>query len=185
MKKPLISILDIVIIGLFISLFFISSNIIPPFFLVPNVPITIQVLVILMAGSFLGLKRGLLFIFALFLFTIAGIPLMSKYGSGVAALLNPATGGFIWGFILIIAVMGIYKDFISKYFKKFYIAGYIIFGIIAVVLDYLCGTGWIVYNTSKAFLPVFVSLFIFFPFDIAKVVIASVIDERLKKYFKY
>lgn len=183
MKKKFLTVKDITLIGLFLALFFISSNIIPTVMLVGAVPFTLQILVILLAGSMLKLKKGLIFIVAMFLLTAAGLPMMSGFKGGLAALLGP-TAGFIWGWTAIIIIMGTYSIFLSEKFGKFSILGYILFALIAIIIDYACGAAVLTVKGSKAFFPVFLSLYVFLPADILKILLAAVLDNRIKKAVK-
>ena len=76
------------------------------FFLPDNpVPITMQTFGILMMGSVLGWRLGLITIFSYVLLGILGAPIFQSWNGGINYFLG-ATGGYIVGFFLAVPVMG-------------------------------------------------------------------------------
>lgn len=184
MDKRLSRLKDITIIALFIALLFISGNIIPPITLMGGIPLTFQILVILLAGSLLGLKRGIIFMIAVYLMTAIGLPMMSKFSGGISALAGP-TSGFIWGWMFIIIIISIYKAYFEKLFGKYKFVGYILFSVVGVVIDYLCGAIVVsAYSCSDIF-SIFISMFIYLPADLIKAVFAAILDSRLSKVIRF
>jgi len=167
-----------VLVGLFLALFLVASNVIPPFTLVPGVPVTLQVLVVILAGALLGVPWGLAFLGMLFLMTLVGIPMMSGFQSGPAFFVGP-TAGFVWGWIPLVVATGLsrrvrrlnpWKD--GAWFIGFALAG--------ILVDYACGAAWLSHVVAKSFGPVLLSLAVFLPFDLAKAVLAWVVARRVR-----
>ena len=76
------------------------------FFLPDNpVPVTMQTFGILMMGSVLGWRLGLITIFSYVLLGILGAPIFQSWNGGINYFLG-ATGGYIVGFFLAVPVMG-------------------------------------------------------------------------------
>lgn len=69
------------------------------------VPVTLQTLGVMLAGSILGWKRGALSVLVLLLLVAAGLPLLSGGRGGLAVFVGPSAG-YLVGFILGAAVTG-------------------------------------------------------------------------------
>jgi biotin transport system substrate-specific component len=174
---------EIVLGGMFIALFFLASNIIPPIYIVPQVPVTLQILVVALMGSMLGLRTGLLSLAALFLATLVGLPMMSQFHSGPAAFVGP-TGGFIIGFVFVVALSGLCRDFFENG-KALIFSGnkrkialtvaLMATMIIGVLLDYFCGAVGLSLYMHTGLVANFVATLVFLPIDAAKCILATVI----------
>ena len=70
------------------------------------VPITLQVLVVLLIGLSLTPRQSFLALAEYIGAGIVGLPVFSGGGSGIAWLLGP-TGGYIWGFLFAAPLVGI------------------------------------------------------------------------------
>ena len=75
----------------------------------PLVPITLQVLFVLLAGAMLGAKWGSLSMVVYVLLGLVGLPVFSGGSSGLGVILGP-TGGYIFGFIIAAFVVGYLSD---------------------------------------------------------------------------
>ena len=76
------------------------------FFLPDNpVPVTMQTFGVLMMGSVLGWRLGLITIFSYVMLGVIGIPIFQSWNGGISYFLG-ATGGYIIGFFLAVPVMG-------------------------------------------------------------------------------
>jgi biotin transport system substrate-specific component len=69
------------------------------------VPFTLQTLFVLLAGGFLGARNGFLSMSAYLLAGLAGLPVFSQFGFGVAKILGP-TGGYLIAFPVAAWVVG-------------------------------------------------------------------------------
>ena len=185
--KDTSSIRDITTGGMMIALFALSSNVIPPIYIIPNVPVTLQVLVIAMIGALLGVRNGLFCVMALLIATFCGLPFMSGFKGGPSVFFSP-TGGFIFGFILIVLLMGTYRDIIlprlmkGKYSKAIHFPAFIFVGLLAVLIQYACGAiglGLIGGKGLVDFPKLFLGVLTFLPFDILKIVTAAVLTFPL------
>ena len=76
------------------------------FFLPDNpVPVTMQTFGVLMMGSVLGWRLGLITIFSYLMLGVIGVPIFQSWNGGISYFLG-ATGGYIIGFFLAVPVMG-------------------------------------------------------------------------------
>lgn len=69
------------------------------------VPVTMQTLGVMLAGSILGWKRGALSVLVLLVLVAAGLPLLSGGRGGLAVFVGPSAG-YLVGFVLGAAVTG-------------------------------------------------------------------------------
>jgi len=95
---------DVALIAGFSLVIGLSAQLAIPLPFTP-VPITLQTLVVLVAGFLLGSWRGALAVVAYLGEGLAGLPLFSAGSGGLAHLLGP-TGGYILGFLLAAFVVG-------------------------------------------------------------------------------
>jgi biotin transport system substrate-specific component len=171
---------QIAIGGVFIALFFFASNLIPPLYLVPRVPVTLQILVVALMGGLLGARAGLLDLLALFIITLAGLPMMSSFQGGPAAFFTP-TAGFIFGWVFVVLFAGLCRDlFARKLHGKWAGTAYSVLMFllcaVGVLLDYVVGAVWFDFYVGsglKAFSSTFASFLVFMPFDVIKCVFVA------------
>jgi biotin transport system substrate-specific component len=171
----------IVMGGMFIAMFFLASNVLPPVYIIPSVPVTLQIFVVALMGGILGLRDGLFSLMGLFVATLAGLPMMSNFGAGPAVFARP-TAGFIFGWVFLVTASGIASDILLR--RKTVKLGnrtvcivlLAVAMIAGVLLDYLCGAVWLaVYNGvgMRAVPSFFAANLLFLPFDTVKCVMAS------------
>lgn len=73
--------------------------------LAPQIPVTLQVLALFLAGIFLGPVWGAVSLSLYLVAGAAGVPVWSGGGAGVGALFGP-TGGYLWSYPLAAFVIG-------------------------------------------------------------------------------
>ncbi|AEC51610.1 hypothetical protein PNA2_0694 [Pyrococcus sp. NA2] len=153
---------EISLVGLFVALTSIGAQITVS---IGPVPLTLQVLFVILAGLILGPKLGFLSI-ALYDFLGAlGLPVFAGFSGGIAHILGP-TGGYIMAFPLAAMIAGIGKG------KKRYLTS-----ILGLALIYLLGWAWLsrFIGFKKAFMA---GVAPFIVPDLIKIVIAVKIVER-------
>ena len=171
--------------GLFIAFFAIAGNIpgLSAIYLVPNVPITLQVFLVAMMGLILGARGGAMTLSALLILTFCGVPLMSGGKGGPGVFVGP-TAGYIFGWYFIVLLLGFYHDFaMDKYIEKkilsisLHVPVSFLLGMVGVLLDYFCGSVGVMLSGGSpvgALPAIFVSNFAFAVGDILKIAAASV-----------
>ena len=85
-------------VGLFAALITLGSYLSVPLPLSP-VPVSLQTLFVMLAGMFLGPKKGMAATAFYVLLGLVGLPVFAQGASGLGRLLGP-TGGYLLGFIL-------------------------------------------------------------------------------------
>lgn len=124
-------------ITLFATLTALGARVAIPLPFTP-VPVTLQVLFPLLAGLFLGSKRGALSQAEYVAAGLAGLPVFAKGGSGLAYFLGP-TGGYLLGFIGAAFVAGELAAIMRTSTK----GATFLASLGGVAAIYLCGTLWL------------------------------------------
>ena len=102
------------------------------------VPITLQVLFVLLSGLVLGSKLGAASQMEYLAAGLAGAPVFAQGKSGVIALLGP-TGGYLVGFVVAAYLAGLVAESASAPGKaRFFVAG-----LLGATANLLCGTIWL------------------------------------------
>ena len=129
-NKKLLKNISLVVLGtVFIAL---SAQVIVPF--VP-VPVTLQTLAVLMIGLSFGSKLGLVTVFTYLLEGAVGLPVFAG-GASTLALIGP-TAGFLFGFLLMVYIAGLARDFqVTSFFATSF------FTLLASMLLYIPGAIW-------------------------------------------
>jgi biotin transport system substrate-specific component len=101
------------LVSLFAALLCVSSYIILP---IGPVPVTLQVLFVLLAGAVLGAEMGALSVVLWILIGTFGLPVFAGGKGGPMVLLGP-TGGYLLGFVLCAWIVGFLtrKNTMSKF----------------------------------------------------------------------
>ena len=109
------------------------------------VPITLQVLFVLLSGLVLGSKLGAISQIEYLALGFAGMPVFAQGKSGLVALLG-STGGYLVGFILGAYITGLIAESIARPGKiRFFLAG-----LAGTAGIYLCGALWLATWVSVA-----------------------------------
>jgi len=102
------------------------------------VPITLQVLFVLLSGLVLGSKLGAISQVEYLTLGIAGVPVFAQGKSGLIALLGP-TGGYLVGFILGAYIAGLIAESVVRPGRiRFFVAS-----LVGTAGIYLCGALWL------------------------------------------
>ncbi|MGM0568068.1 MAG: biotin transporter BioY [Elusimicrobiota bacterium] len=154
--------------ALFAALTAVGSFIVIP---VGPVPVTLQTLFTILAGSILGAKGGALSQVIYIIIGFAGLPVFSRGGSGPGFLLGP-TGGYLIGFVAGAALSGFFSS-----------RGKVLTGFIAAsAVIYIPGLLWLKLYTRMAWGAALLAGFIpFIPGDIIKIIAALGIYRKLEK----
>jgi len=139
------------------------------------VPLTLQTFFVLLCAAFLGSGLGMAAQLGYLLSGVAGLPVFTGFGSGIAYLLGP-TGGYIFGFILACLFAGRLIRLSGDNF--FYV-----FAILCLADFFLlaCGAVWLKAVSGCSLAEALAMGFIpFIPGDLLKALAASGLYLRLK-----
>jgi biotin transport system substrate-specific component len=135
------------------------------------VPFTLQTLFVLLAATVM--KRYAVIPVSLYIILGSlGLPLFHNGIAGVGVLLGP-TGGYLTGFIGAALITGLAYEHPSRLVR---ISGLVL----ATLIIYACGIGWLMYSLEWAFVPAFITgVLPFIAGDVMKAGAAYLIAERL------
>jgi biotin transport system substrate-specific component len=159
------------LVSLFASLLCVSSYIILP---IGPVPVTLQVLFVLLSGVILGAELGALSVVIWILLGVFGLPVFAGGKAGPLVLLGP-TGGYLLGFVVCSWLVGTMTR--SPILSRIRIGFAMLLGLTAAY-----GLGLAGFMASFAFFlqkpmtmqqAMSLSVFPFVPFDIVKVALGA------------
>lgn len=162
---------DITYTALFISLTIVGSWISIP---IGPVPITLQLLFVLLSGLILGARLGFLSQVVYLIIGAIGLPVFANFKGGIVHIYGP-TGGYLLAFPIASLIVG----WISK--KKNGFINNLIASLVGIIIIYLFGflrLGIFLKDFKKAF---FVGVVPFIAIDLAKAFIAAFIAKRILK----
>ncbi|SFS45168.1 biotin transporter BioY [Marininema halotolerans] len=178
MSKRTRSVRDMILIALFTALIAIAGQIYIP---LTVVPITLQTMIVLLAGSVLGARKGAMSMVVLILLVAVGAPVLSEGKSGLPALVGP-TAGYIWSWPIAAFLIGWITERIAPQLRVWkmvlvhlFAGSIIIFAFGISWLHFMAGLDW-----GKA---VAVGLLPFIPGDVAKLLLASFIAPALYRAY--
>lgn len=170
---------DLVYIALFAAIS-AATAIFPPITLPFGVPIVVQSIAPLLAGSIIGAWRGALSIVLFIALVAIGLPLLSGGRGGIAHLLAPA-GGFVFSWIIVAAVVGWLIQRRHGNAGLVYRIASNLFG--ALVISYPIGIVWLSYSTGITLQAAAFAACAFIGGDIVKVIVASVVSRAVQRAY--
>lgn len=144
------------------------------------VPITWTNFILYLSGYVLGCKAGTISYVLYLLLGMVGLPVFSGFSGGMGKIAGP-TGGYLFGFIFTILIVG----FICEKFPK-NLALQVIGMILGLAVCYIFGTLWLAKGLGRTFgealaigvLPYLIG-------DAVKIVVAALIGPQLKKRLQH
>ena len=160
-------------IGVFVALTIVGAWISVP---IGQVPVTLQLFFVLLAGYVLGAKDGFIAMCVYLLLGALGLPVFANFAGGFSVILSPV-GGYLISFPLAAFVSG--KMFFSK--NKF--SKFVLSVLLPVFVIYLLGGLQLSYFVKSYKKAIAIGIIPFIPFDIAKAYIALAVAFRLNKHY--
>jgi biotin transport system substrate-specific component len=177
MSSSSILIRNMVLAALFAALLAISGQIAIP---IGPVPITLQTMMILLAGSILGSRWGAISVLVWILLAAVGAPVLSGGTGGLGVLFGP-TGGYILGFLIAVFLVGWSIERLGRNKQVNWWQLLFVFLISGVLLIHAIGFPWFLFVSHLPFsMDIFNKVFVvFLPGDIVKAVLASILTITL------
>lgn len=185
-----ISVKNLILTGMFTAIICVFSQIIIP---LQPIPFSLSLLAIYLTGALLEPKYALLSALAYVLLGTFGLPVFAGFKGG-PHILTGMTGGFIMAYPIMSFITSISYKFSDKLSNKFsdklaknvkpvtYISLQVLGMIIALFMCYLIGTLWFCnVSDSKISYALSVCVLPFIPFDLIKILIASILATVLRK----
>ncbi len=161
-----------------LSAIFIALTTVAAWVTIPlgQVPITFQVMMVLLSGLLLGSRLGFLTQLLYVLAGAVGFPIFSGFSGGLAHIFGP-TGGYIVAFPISAFVTGYIAENTDFGWK-----GYAIGSLFGLSVIYLFGWLWLGFYLGGAFRTAFeVGVLPFVGIDLVKVLLAVTIAKRVGK----
>lgn len=149
-----------------------------------TVPFTLQTFAVCLVTALLGTKRGIFAVIVYICLGAVGFPVFSGFKGGFGVLLG-TTGGYIIGFIFTALIVGLVVDKLGRSIPVMAAAM-----VIGIAVCYIFGTAWfmLVYTSQTGTVGLMTVLgWCVFPFiipDIIKIVVATILADRLHKFIK-
>lgn len=168
---------NLILVAMFVALTAIGGQITIPF---PLVPLTLQTLVIMLAGAILGRRLGALSMIVFILLVAVGAPVLAGAQGGPGALLGP-TGGYIWSWPLAAYIIG----FLSEKKKQPRVWHFMLSNAIGgILIVYLVGAPWLSFVLGLGWKETLLTgVLPFIPGDILKTFVAAVIAQSVTKVY--
>ncbi len=170
---------DTVLISLFTALTVVGAFIKIP---IPHVPLTLQTLMVMLAGLILGSRRGALSQVLYLILGLLGLPVFAQ-GGGPAYILQPSFG-FLLGFIAGAYVIGKIVEG-EKNLSLFRTVTALILGQVAIYLlgiSYLyLNLNFILHKPISLLAAVKIGILVFIPGDILKTAVAALVVAPIRQ----
>lgn len=170
---------ELTIVALFAGIMAVLAQVAIPLPFSP-VPITGQILGLFLTGALLGRRLGTWAVLLYLILGALGLPVFARGSAGVARLLGP-TGGYLWGFLIGVYLLGWVVDKGNKFTFLRAAGGMLLcLGVVyilgALQLAYVMHLPW-----QKALL---LGVVPFVPLDMVKLLLASVLSVKLRRILK-
>ena len=179
-KKKFLTVQDMVLIAVFAALIAACSFIQIP---IGPVPFTLQTFGVFTTAGLLGMKRGTISVVIYVLLGLIGIPVFAGAG-GPGVIVGP-TGGYITGFIFTAIIIGLIMNVFRKSTAWLNFTMTVVAMILGDAVCFIIGTIQFM-AVMKVNLSVAMGYCVI-PFiipDLVKIVVATVIVNRMKQYVK-
>ena len=170
---------EISLVAIFPALMAATAGISIPLGSLPS--ISLQTIFVFLAALLLGPKLGSISMIIYILMGAIGLPVFSQYRGGISVILSQS-GGFLFGFIISVIMIGYLKNikFLNK--NYFYLFGILLLGNSVI---YMCGATYIAYLTNTSFYSVIV---VFTPYiigDLIKILVVLYVYRRIRHELTY
>lgn len=164
---------ELVLAALLTAMIAICSQISLP---IPPVPASMSVFAVLLCGAVLGPAWGTLAVAAYVIMGAIGLPVFAGFRAGPNVLFG-TTGGYLAGYILSAAAVGIFSRRLPRTAAWTFAAM-----ALSLPLCYLPGALWMMLITRVNWLTAVVSgILVFIPGDLVKAFLAALLAVRLRK----
>lgn len=144
------------------------------------VPITMQTMGVMLAGSLLGARLGGLSMIILILLAAVGAPVLSGGSGGLAHLIGP-TGGYILSWPLAAFTIGF---LVQKFWGSLSVWKVFAFNILGgIIIVYSIGIPYLAAVTDMSLSYAFLTNLAYIPGDLIKAFIAALITMRIIKVY--
>ena len=174
-RKPFVTTAGLTLAGVMTALTCVASPFSIPIPISP-VPITLQMLVLLLSSVLLGMKLSTISCGVYLLLGFCGIPVFAGFKGGFGVLAGP-TGGYLAGFLLLTLISGFFADRFPKN-RPLLLPGMVL----GTAATYLVGTAWLAHQLDMTFRGALaVGVIPYLPTDAIKIIIVLLIAPEIRK----
>lgn len=170
---------DMTLTSLFGALLAVSAQVAIP---IGPVPITLQILFVLLAGLVLGRKLGPASIAVWVLLGVFGLPVFAQGKAGAAVLIGP-TGGYIFGYFICTYIVGYAAEHFELTYKNIAIAMFaglaVIYGL--GLLGFMLSFQYVLQKAMTVDKALNLAVLPFLPFDVLKAAMAVYGGVRVRR----
>ena len=142
-----------------------------------GVPITLQTLGVMLAGSLLGWRKGLFSVLAVMVIGLA-LPVLAGGRTTLTSLASP-TAGFLIGWIPAVIVIGLLTAWLMPRYRL--IPGLLINILGGIVVIYAFGVAGMMLRTDLTMGAAIAANGVFLPGDLAKAIVTAVVAQQVHK----
>ena len=142
-----------------------------------GVPITLQTLGVMLAGSLLGWRKGVLSVLAVMVIGLA-LPVLAGGRTTLTSLASP-TAGFLIGWIPAVIVIGLLTAWLMPRYRL--IPGLLINILGGIVVIYAFGVAGMLVRTDLTMGAAIAANGVFLPGDLAKAIVTAVVAQQVHK----
>lgn len=143
-----------------------------------GVPITLQTLGVMLAGSILGPRKGVLAVALFAVLAVAGLPILAGGRTGLVALASP-TAGFFIGWLPAVFVIGALTAVMMPRYSVLW--GSVINVVGGMVVIYAFGTVGLMIRSDLSWWAALATTGSFVPGDLAKAVVAAFVAAQVHR----
>lgn len=143
-----------------------------------GVPLTLQTLGVMLAGSILGPRKGVLAVGLFAILAIAGLPILAGARTGLVALASP-TAGFFVGWLPAVLVIGVLTAAMMPRYRVVW--GVVINIVGGMVVIYAFGTVGLLLRTDLTWWAALTTNGVYVPGDVAKAVLTAVVAAQVHR----
>lgn len=177
---------DLCFISVFCAIICVLSQLSIP--MPAGVPMTLQTLIIPIAGIVLGKRRGTYATLLYLLIGTVGIPVFSGFKGGIGIIFG-LTGGFLISFPILSYTAGLGDEIAANVLRKqgrksphIYFTILVLCLVIGATINYVFGTIWFMLFSKSTFIAGFTACVLpFIPTSIVKIILVALIAPQLKK----
>lgn len=142
-----------------------------------GVPITLQTLGVMLAGSLLGWRKGALSVLAVMVIGLA-LPVLAGGRTTLTSLAGP-TAGFLIGWIPAVIVIGLLTAWMMPRYRL--IPGLLINILGGIVAIYAFGIGGMLLRTELTLSGAIAANTVFLPGDLAKAIVTAIVAQQIHR----
>lgn len=139
------------------------------------VPMSLSLFAVVLTAVVLGWRKSVVAVFVYIMIGAVGLPVFSGWQSGLAVLAGP-TGGYVWSYVAVCAIVGKCADMGFGRYMMFVI------GFVSLIVCYMCGIVQYMAVTGATLMQAMtVCVYPFVVLDIIKIVVAVILGETIRR----